>query len=75
MSEEREREKKRKKKPFTKNLYFQNLEKDGGLASHRWVWSQQKKKLKQVHLGEKTEMQELLEEQGNPWKEWITGDQ
>ena len=27
--------KEKKKKPFTKNLYFQNLEKDGGLASHR----------------------------------------
>ena len=47
MLEEREREnlkKKKKKNPFTKNLYFQNLEKDGGLASHRWVWSQQKKR-------------------------------
>lgn len=71
MSEERQ---KKKTKRFTENLYFQNLEKDGGLASHRWVWSQQKR-AETGPFREKTERQELLEEQGNPWKEWITGDQ
>ena len=75
MSEEREREnlkkKKKKKQPFTKNLYFQNLEKDGGLASHRWVWSQPKKKKRAETdpFREKTERQKLLEKQDNPWKE------
>ena len=63
------REKKKKKNPFTKNLYFQNLEKDGELTSHKWVWSQPEKRAETDPFREKTERQKLLEEQGNPWKE------